>query len=426
MNVEFAPLQRKKLPENPAIEKYVFVPNKDVALTYEDSCRTNVQIALENTLVTSVKVVEYVYENLRLLAPETLFALQQNPSFTILPEYILVSETEIEVPGTVVHDRITPTGDAFLVILEKALSEPNRLDSALKIIKHNGFVISRESPDFKLGDLKGDLVAVTIHDVVSDDEEIQEKLLLIRRKSENETVKPKALRIVNEEYDRWLIPLKRSVSSGERVVIYSQGEDLSGILALFRCYRLEVEDGMLQCVLIEDHEAKDFDLEDEFYSEQLEKGIAVNVLSGGKWGSMRFLLFPELLVRSGRCLLDDLPSRGPEWVEAPEIGTTSGETVIVEVCYAGVCWNEKIPSNVATKSSEDYVFDYSGKSGDRRVMGLTSSVTVPTLLPANENFIYPVPKNWNLEEAATVPAAYLIAIYALFLVRTFLFFFSMR
>lgn len=51
--------------------------------------------------------------------------------------------------------------------------------------------------------------------------------------------------------------------------------------------------GEVRGVFIMDEDAPRFDLDSEFYASQLRKGLAVNVLKGGIWGTYRHLLLPK-------------------------------------------------------------------------------------------------------------------------------------
>lgn len=49
----------------------------------------------------------------------------------------------------------------------------------------------------------------------------------------------------------------------------------------------------------------------------------------------------------------------------------------------------------------------------KRVMGWCSKGAMSNLLMADRRLLYPVPEEWTMEEAATVPVYYTMAIYAL-------------
>lgn len=50
-------------------------------------------------------------------------------------------------------------------------------------------------------------------------------------------------------------------------------------------------------------------------------------------------------------------------------------------------------------------------------MGFCTDEAPSTLIAANKNSTIPVPKDWSLEDAATVPIAYGIVLYAMVVSR---------
>lgn len=59
--------------------------------------------------------------------------------------------------------------------------------------------------------------------------------------------------------------------------------------------------------------------------------------------------------------------------------------------------------------------EFSGYAGEdnRRVMGLCAAQALATVVQANDKFLWDVPSEWSLRDAATVPVAYSTAYYAL-------------
>jgi fatty acid synthase, animal type len=58
--------------------------------------------------------------------------------------------------------------------------------------------------------------------------------------------------------------------------------------------------------------------------------------------------------------------------------------------------------------------EFSGRAGDgRRVMGMVAARGLATSVEADPQFLWDVPRDWTLEQAATVPVAYATAYYAL-------------
>lgn len=58
--------------------------------------------------------------------------------------------------------------------------------------------------------------------------------------------------------------------------------------------------------------------------------------------------------------------------------------------------------------------EYSGKLSDgRKVMGFTQKGSLANLITIDKNLILDIPNEWSLEEAATIPLAYITALFAL-------------
>jgi len=58
--------------------------------------------------------------------------------------------------------------------------------------------------------------------------------------------------------------------------------------------------------------------------------------------------------------------------------------------------------------------EFSGMlSNGRRVMGLSSAKALATAVEADGEFLWEIPNDWSLMEAATVPVVYATAYYAL-------------
>lgn len=100
------------------------------------------------------------------------------------------------------------------------------------------------------------------------------------------------------------------------------------------------------------------------------------------------------------------------WAQSPYIQKSN---INVTVYYAGLnSYDVRKSSGVVSSDSNTYGMDYSGitKCGER-VMGLVSTGAVSSQVDAQLELLWPVPKNWTLEDAATVPFAYAYAYYAL-------------
>ncbi|XP_046964466.1 fatty acid synthase-like [Vanessa cardui] len=106
-----------------------------------------------------------------------------------------------------------------------------------------------------------------------------------------------------------------------------------------------------------------------------------------------------------------------KWVEVPE-PTGSGIKVMVHYAGLSIVDAKKITGIIkSTKHEYQNVcgMEFSGiveRTGSR-VMGLVENGAVSTKIQAHPNLLWPVPEYWSLEDAATVPLAYCLALYCL-------------
>ncbi|XP_041972224.1 fatty acid synthase-like [Aricia agestis] len=106
------------------------------------------------------------------------------------------------------------------------------------------------------------------------------------------------------------------------------------------------------------------------------------------------------------------------WVKATQNEIESD--VDIKVCYVGVnsAFTKKFSEpNYLNKESvqTNNVSDFSGiTNSGTRVMGVVQSDTISSRLRSHSDLLWPVPDHWSLEEAATVPLAYSMAFYMLF------------
>ena len=76
---------------------------------------------------------------------------------------------------------------------------------------------------------------------------------------------------------------------------------------------------------------------------------------------------------------------------------------------------DALPGSLALESCV-LGLEFAGRdSNGKRIMGMVASKGLATDVVLNNetDFVYPVPDNWTLEQAATVPVAYATAYYAL-------------
>ncbi|VEN52720.1 unnamed protein product, partial [Callosobruchus maculatus] len=310
-------ITRKRDMRVPVLEKYVFVPN-EAFLTVEESVRVNIQIILENSLVTKVKSVEIVDKftslNNHLLSPIVLTVLEDQPM--IQPNVTVLSKTPIEeVNITTVDKELNAETDCVLIITSKLSQRPELCVDIFASLKENGFIISREEPNYNISAAFFEkLDAYTIHRTK------EELLVLYRRKVPQKPMN--VMKIVNDESLLWIQELQKlhKSKSKEDIVIYSEKDSTSGILGLTNCLRKEPETRNIRCVFLMD-ESDTFDITDIDLQKELNKNLAINVKKGGKWGTYRHMLVKRESYVDAEHVMANIMVRGDlsslRWTEGP-------------------------------------------------------------------------------------------------------------
>lgn len=90
----------------------------------------------------------------------------------------------------------------------------------------------------------------------------------------------------------WLAELQKAVQMEKNVIICSQHQPINGVLGLVNCLRKESGGRRIKCLLL-DRSAPNMDLNDIFYKEQLDKGLAINVYKNEQWGTYRHMLLSQ-------------------------------------------------------------------------------------------------------------------------------------
>ncbi|KOB66860.1 Uncharacterized protein OBRU01_20664 [Operophtera brumata] len=97
------------------------------------------------------------------------------------------------------------------------------------------------------------------------------------------------------------------------------------------------------------------------------------------------------------------------------VASTSDNVVVVQYAGVNVADINKAAGVIPFADDENYFgMDFSGlaESGER-VMGLVKNGAISTVITAQPDMMWPVPAHWSLEDAATVPLAYVQAFYCL-------------
>uniref|UniRef100_A0A8B9P5E4 Fatty acid synthase n=1 Tax=Apteryx owenii TaxID=8824 RepID=A0A8B9P5E4_APTOW len=242
---------------------------------------------------------------------------------------------------------------------------------------------------------------------------------------------------VDETHYKWVESLKEVLadSSEQPVWLTATSSGNSGILGMVNCLRLEAEGHRIRCVFISNLNPSSVvpptSLSSLEMQKIVQKDLVMNVYRDGKWGSFRHLPLqqaqPQELTEYAYVNVltrGDLSSL--HWIVSPlrHFHTTNPSVQLCKVYYASLNFRDimlatgklspdAIPGNWALQQCM-LGMEFSGRDlAGKRVMGLLPAKGLATVVDCDKRFLWEVPQNWTLEEAASVPVVYATAYYAL-------------
>ncbi|KAJ8668373.1 hypothetical protein QAD02_010036 [Eretmocerus hayati] len=436
----------RKSPYVPFLEEYKFVPLLDMGeMETTDIIRTVSQIALENQSSTHLKIAEIMKESDKISTSDVMAHsfLQAYHDIPAAHAYVtIVSEREDfkEADGLGKCQIVDPKDmetltDMSLIagygLLENDQSE--RLNLLISKLEPRGFLLTCEKladQDFEskaeahkldviVKKRSGDNVYVFFRRQVG----MAEKYSVIRIDSQNFAWVDEMRTIMTEL-------LKEKNFENSRVLFLGEGDSESGLLGLITCLSKEPGGSIVRGILIQDPKAEKFHLDSPFYMEHLEKDLTLSVLrENGVWGTYRHLPLPQEETKkvhhaiADQSFQADLSTLG--WVEGPITNDFKSKD-LVHVVYSSLNFRDimlatgKLPKEF---SDSDGVLrethlgtEFSGyKSSGEKVMGIAKTTSFTNLLVADPIATIPIPRDWTLEDAATILTAYATAYYALYI-----------
>ncbi|NWX15444.1 FAS synthase, partial [Aegotheles bennettii] len=242
---------------------------------------------------------------------------------------------------------------------------------------------------------------------------------------------------VDETHYKWVESLKEVLAdpSEQPVWLTATSCGNSGILGMVNCLRLEAEGHRIRCVFISNLNPSSAVPPTSLSSLEMQnivqRDLVMNVYRDGKWGSFRHLPLqqaqPQELTEYAYVNVltrGDLSSL--RWIVSPlrHFHVNNPDVQLCKVYYASLNFRDimlatgklspdAIPGNWALQQCM-LGMEFSGRDlAGRRVMGLLPAKGLATVVDCDKKFLWEVPKNWTLEEAASVPVVYTTAYYAL-------------
>ncbi|XP_036342897.1 fatty acid synthase-like [Rhagoletis pomonella] len=425
-----SPVQRRKSPGIPVLEKYEFTPHFTTrAFSTTNAVRMCVQLALENSPSIKMKVVEIGANGYKPIISKFVEGLEDLPLVT--GDFLFFTDQKNdEIPGVHIETaKFTNQTNCNFIIANNLSKENNYslVNAAYKSLLENGYLISKEKAPLALESLKifenfnliADMALVS-----------EERILLLQKVVKKLTLEPVVLKVSEEDIEfEWITQVQTALSNKTPVILYSFNESTNGLIGLVNCLRKEPEGSLITCFYIDDKSAPLFDLKDPFYNHQFVLGLAINVYHKGQWGSYRHLKLPcEFCPRpiSGH-IYGNVMQRGDlstlRWLEGPlDINSCSVRIVFSSLNFRDVMLaTGRLAVELYGSSRLDQLcvlgLEFSGintKTG-KRVMSMVAKAGVASFIERPSKFIWDVPDHWTLQEAATVPVVYITVYYAFFM-----------
>nr|XP_034827721.1 fatty acid synthase isoform X1 [Maniola hyperantus] len=417
----------------PVLEKNVFIPNFGKAkMKIEDILRANIQLILENVQTYKVKSIEladeeYKNNNLEPVIETVGDILGDLP--LVQAELSIFSEDPLEMPSHITVENKKLLGETNTVIFVGAnlLRRPDVLKSAVSTLRDKCFLISREKDCINPKDYSDKYDIITIQDTGV------EYLVLFRKRV---GAKPaKFVKVVTSDQTyAWVDQVKEELKAGQKLVVYSQDEHINGLLGLINCLRREPGGEIVTGLLISDPSAPPFNPDLEFYEEQLDKDLPINVYQDGQWGTYRHLLLGDMETVDAHHAFVNTVTIGDlstlRWLEGPIRENQvfkNPDSVLVHVYCSAMNFRDVMTATgrvtvdavARGRLSQECVqgFEIVGRTNNgARVMAMVRSSGCANMVEADKALMWNIPDEWTFEEAATVPVAYGTVYYALVMV----------
>ncbi|KAJ9597742.1 hypothetical protein L9F63_011350 [Diploptera punctata] len=412
--VEFYMQQRNKEKQNdPQIEKQIFIPyiNKGIVpLGRAEALTVMVQILHENVNAHKMNILELA----NTLTEEQLLS----------PHIVPIIKTQPDYKANVSIQSSDLGGSTMLQSLNiKTVDNPDEDDEYHLLITHSNNIIYEAGSLLCPGgfvlfekQLDGPTINIPGFILVSVQQTTTAEYILLRKEVDEAEYTVVKVTSDNFQWIKRLQSLLRNSKylSDSRIVVLSQKQHC-GALGLYNTLVMEPNVHRLRCVVVQDAEAPEFCADDDLYKQQLHADLCVNVYRAGMWGSLRQISIVQqdqttLPVQSAN--LQVINPSTVAWVQAPSkpIKRDNNE-VLCNVHYASVSLNDVVHSSGETKNNNiqnsHLGQEFSGyDSSGERVMGLVSGGALATQVMTSPSFLWHVPANWSLQEAATVPHAY--------------------
>ena len=234
----------------------------------------------------------------------------------------------------------------------------------------------------------------------------------------------------------WLDLLKKELENiesrpiGVNVLLMSNELTYNGVIGLVNSLRKEPNGHRIRCLLFDRHSNPNIV---SVINEILRKDLIMNVICDGKWGSFWYqkrrnnyntLSTHNMYAYLTCAKLGDLSTL--KWCQMNSyLDNYLSRDLNIDVYYCALNFRDIMIATgrlavdalpgVQPLDSCPLGLEFAGRDSDgRRIMAMVGSRGLATnVIMKSKDFLWPIPDNWSMEQASTVPVAYCTAFYAL-------------
>ncbi|XP_063894600.1 fatty acid synthase [Helicoverpa armigera] len=372
------------------IQTKCFVPHiLQGKIDLKRALHVNMQIVAENTAQDVIRVSQL----LSMDYPEISQFLKEVTDEIPDKEFILTGSNKDKEEAPVVF------------VVDNLLEDNQKMETLSRLVPKSTFIFSVENasakiyPKYKLFNVIATMSTKTYTFVLVNTVNTGD--------SENITYIP----IGTDDKFTWVPRVRSDIEKTRKVVLVLDRQPYSGTLSMIKKLREDYGD-KIGLLLVDDDDMANSNTDPDILKHQMQKNLAINVLKKGLWGGYYNIPASKNANLSNISLVSTIPGDldSLKWVEVPE-KVVSNTTV--QVSYVGIS-NEDAENAIGTSLdiTKGFGKEFSGISTNgQRVMGVVPERAMGSVVQADPSLLWPVPEHWTLEDAATVPLAYLNAYY---------------
>lgn len=272
--------------------------------------------------------------------------------------------------------------------------------------------------------------------------------VFLLRKVKTADISASVIMIEENRYEKWVEAVKQKLDYiqqqgvEEHLWLVAHDKTSNGIVGLVNCLRQEGGGDKLRCIFnpyLEPSKMKLFETDptkalNTIYGDVVKKDLLINVYREGTWGTFRHIPVKNASenepVETDHSYINVL-TRGDlsslRWIDSPLKYFSRKDNANLSLCqiyYAPLNFRDimlatgKLPPDAipGDLAGQDCILglEFAGRDETgRRVMGLVAAKGLATTVVIDPAFVWTVPDNWTLEDAATVPVVYSTVYYAL-------------